>query len=78
MDGQNTYRKIAEALPYELQAALLTLRDTEDIKRIYRMMPPVVYIALVELCLVTPWDAIRETGLQLTTAGAHLVNFCTC
>jgi hypothetical protein len=41
-------------------------------------MPPVVYIAMLELCLITEWSETKRCGMELTTAGKHLADYCTC
>lgn len=74
MNGPATYKAIAEALPWEIQSALLAIRDdglqTKDI-------PFQVYIAMHELQLI---EADGETGenLRLSRLGNHLVDYCTC
>lgn len=82
MNGNETYKAIAEALPYELQSALLSIREVqnndEGTRKLFYKMPAAVYIALIELCLIKPWDEVRKTGLEFTSAGAHLVNYCSC
>lgn len=78
MNGEETYKKIAEALPWEIQSALLSIRfygdDQEEQESLYQQTPVPLYCALVELCLV------KDNGgyFELTTAGRHLVDFCTC
>ena len=80
--GPETYKAIAEVLPWEIQTGLLSLRDAEDnpaeIEKVFKKMPTTVYIAIQELCLATPWDTITRRGLKLTTAGKHLAEYCTC
>ena len=82
MNGKETYKKIAESLPWEIQSALLAIRDAEEdpikIEHIYQEMPPVIYIAMIELCLITEWSEAKLTGMKLTSAGKHLVEFCSC
>ena len=74
MNGPTTYKAIAEALPWEIQSGLLSIRDdgltTKDI-------PFQVYIAMHELQLI---EADGETGenLRLSRLGNHLVDYCTC
>lgn len=74
IDGPRTYKAVAEALPYEIQSALLAIRDdgltTANV-------PDQLYIALYELQLI---DADGETGanLRLSRLGKHLVDFCSC
>lgn len=78
MNGPATYKAIAEALPYEIQSALLSIRDygddQEKQEKLYQQTPVPLYCALVELCLV------KDNGgyFELTTAGRHLVDFCIC
>lgn len=78
ISGPETYKAIAEALPYEVQSALLSIRDNDDDQEtqesLYQKTPVPLYCALIELCLV------KDNGgyFELTTAGRHLVDFCTC
>ena len=82
MNGPATYKAIAEALPWEIQTGLLSIReagdDTGAKENLFYKMPAAVYIAMLELCLITEWSETKRRGLDLTTAGEHLVNFCTC
>ena len=82
LKGPETYRKIAEALPWEIQSALLDLRDCQDdpaaTEELFFKMPTTVYIALQELCLAGPWHEEKRSGLALTSAGKHLAEYCTC
>lgn len=82
MNGKETYKKIAEALPWEIQSALLAIRDAGDdtgaVEEIYFAMPTDVYFAIRGLCLVTEWDEDNRTGMKLTSAGRHLVEYCSC
>lgn len=71
MNGKETYKAIAEALPWEIQSTMLAIRDdglTKD------RIPDVIYIALYELQLIE--DAGDD--IQLSRLGNHLVDFCTC
>ena len=74
MNGETTYKKIAEALPWEIQTTLLSIRD-EGLTT--KGIPFQVYIAMHELQLI---EADGETGenLRLSRLGNHLVDFCTC
>ena len=74
IDGPTTYKAVAEALPYEIQSALLAIRDDGLTGT---MISDQLYIALYELQLI---DADGETGanLRLSRLGKHLVDFCTC
>lgn len=82
MNGKETYKKIAEALPWEIQSALLAIRDAGDdtgaVEKIYFAMPAPVYVAMIELCLISEWSEKKRAGMKLTTAGRHLVDFCSC
>lgn len=82
MNAKETYKKIAEALPEKVQAALLFIRDNEEdlaeIESIYLDMPMNVYFCMVELGLVTDFNETTRSGMLLTKAGRHLVNYCTC
>ena len=85
MNGINvkeTYEALAKALPWELQTTLLSLRDAqgdnEALRKLYYEMPTIVYCALQELCLITVWCDYKNEGMKLTTAGEHLVKYCTC
>ena len=81
MNGNETYRLLAEALPYELQSALLSIREVHDDheanKALFEKMPTPTFVGLVELCLIENPD-IWNPQWQLTTAGKHLVEYCTC
>lgn len=72
MNGPATYKAIAEALPWEIRSALLSIRDegmtTEQ-------MPLSIYAALYEMMLV---ESDGETKLRLSRLGKHLVDYCTC
>lgn len=72
--GPETYKAIAEAMPYEIQSALLAIRDDGLTGT---MIPDQLYIALYEMQLI---DADGETGanLRLSRLGKHLVDYCTC
>ena len=80
--GPETYKAKAEALPWEIQTGLLCLRDAGDdpaaIENVFYKMPTEVYIAMIELCLMTRWDEVTRRGMKLTTAGMHLAEYCTC
>lgn len=80
--GQDVYMKVAESLPWEMQTALLTIREYQEVpamlEKIYKQMSSNVYIGLTELLLITNWDEASKRGLQLTKAGKHIANFCTC
>lgn len=82
MTGPETYKRVAEALPWDIQSALLSLRDCGDdpaaIEDFYYKVPILTYCAMIELCLVTEWNETTRSGMKLTTAGQHLVNYCTC
>ena len=82
INGPETYKAIAESLPWEIQTGLLCLRDADDdaaaIENVFNKMPTTVYIALQELCLATPWDTVTHRGLKLTSAGKHLAEYCAC
>lgn len=82
MTGPETYKRVAEALPWEIQSALLSLRDCGDdtaaIEEFYYKIPILTYSAMIELCLITEWNEKTRSGMKLTTAGQHLVNYCTC
>lgn len=82
LTGPETYRKIAAALPWEIQSTLLALRDCQDdtaaTEELFYKMPTTVYIALQELCLAGPWYEEKRSGLALTSAGKHLAEYCTC
>lgn len=82
INGPETYKAIAEVLPWEIQTGLLSLRDADgdpaETERVFNKMPTTVYIAIQELCLATPWDAVTHRGLKLTSAGKHLAEYCTC
>lgn len=82
INGTETYKAIADVLPWEIQTGLLSLRDAEDdpaaIENIFNKMPTTVYIALQELCFATPWDTVTHHGLKLTTAGKHIAEYCVC
>lgn len=82
LNGADTYRRIAEALPWEIQSTLLALRDCQDdpaaTEELFYKMPTTVYIALQELCLAGPWYEEKRSGLALTSAGKHLAEYCTC
>lgn len=74
INGNETYKKLAEALPWEIQSTMLAIRDdglTTD------KIPDVIYIAMHELQLI---EADGEAGenLRLSRLGNHLVDFCTC
>lgn len=74
LNGPETYKAIAEVLPWEIQSALLAIRDdgltTERI-------PDKIYIAMHELQLI---EADGETGanLRLSRLGKHIVDYCSC
>lgn len=82
INGLETYKAIADALPWEIKTGLLCLRDADDdavaIENVFNKMPTTVYIAMQELCLATPWDLVTRRGLKLTSAGKHLAEYCTC
>ena len=71
IDGKTTYKAIAEALPYEIQSALLSVQDDEPAQ--LANMPPVIYIALYELMLI---ESDGE-NMRLSRLGEHLVNYCS-
>ena len=71
IDGKTTYKAIAEALPYEIQSAMLSVRDDEPAQA---NMPPVLYTALYELMLI---EGDGE-NMRLSRLGEHLVNYCSC
>lgn len=73
LDGKKTYKTIAEALPYELQSALLSVRD-DDPELVMGNMPAGIYIALYELMLIEG----EEGNIHLSRLGEHLVPYCTC
>lgn len=73
MNGAETYRKVAEALPYEVQAALLAIRD--DGLTLSKIPAGGIYAALHELMLITEWE---DGVITLSRAGRHLVDYCTC
>lgn len=75
MNGQETFKKIAEALPYEIQSALLSIRDDENVTA--RNIPEVVFYALCELTLIEQPQSDEEI-VQLSKLGSRLVDFCTC
>lgn len=74
INGPRVYKEMAQALPYELQATLLAIRD-DGLRTVN--VPPQIYIMLYELQLI---EADGETGenLRLSRLGNHLVDFCTC
>lgn len=72
--GPETYKAIAEALPWEIQDAVLTIRDQEVTQH---EVPRVTYIALYELQLIE--EPAREfDALQLSRLGNHIVDYCCC
>ncbi len=77
-----TYRAIAEALPWELRTTLLAIRDAQDdreaLEKLYKEMPHSVYFLLIELCYTSEWNEARCSGLYLTKVGKHLAEYCTC
>ena len=72
IDGKTTYEAIAKALPYEIQSAMLSVRDGEPAQ--LANMPPVIYTALYELMLI---EGDGE-NMRLSRLGEHLVNYCSC
>ena len=74
INGPETYKAVAEALPYEIQSALLAIRDDGLTTP---KVPAKIYIAMWELQLI---NADGETGanLRLSRLGKHLVDYCTC
>jgi hypothetical protein len=77
MNGPATYKAIAEALPWEIRSALLSIRDDElTMNDIPWKIPVQVYIAIFELQLITE-DKIGDM-LRLSRLGKHLVDYCTC
>ena len=72
IDGKTTYKAIAEALPYEIQSALLSVRDDEPAQ--LANMPTLIYTALYELMLI---EGDGE-NMRLSRLGEHLVNYCSC
>ena len=72
MNGKETYKKLAEALPYELQSALLSIRDAG---MTFSKIPQLIYIALYELQLI---EVTEGQNLSLSRLGNHLVDYCTC
>ena len=82
LNGPETYRAIANVLPWEIQTGLICLRDAEndpaEIEKVFNKMPTTVYIAMQELCLATPWDTVTRKGFKLTSAGKHLAEYCSC
>ena len=72
LNGPATYKAIAEALPWEIQSTLLSIRD-EGIAR--KSIPLVIFTALYELQLIEDANADEPS---LSRLGAHLVPFCTC
>lgn len=74
INGNETYKKLAEALPWEIQSTMLAIRDdglTTD------KIPDVIYIAMHELQLIEADGEVGE-NLRLSRLGNHLVDFCTC
>lgn len=72
--GPETYKAIAEALPWEIQDAVLTIRDQEVTQH---DVPKVTYIALYELQLIE--EPQREFNpLELSRLGKHIADYCTC
>ena len=74
MNGNETYKKLAEALPWDLQSALLAIRDDGLTTS---QIPDLVYIALYELQLIEA-DGEEGQNLRLSRLGKHLVDYCTC
>ena len=74
INGPRTYKEVAQALPYEIQATLLAIRDDGLTTK---KIPSQIYIAMHELMLI---EADGETGanLRLSRLGNHLVDYCTC
>lgn len=72
MNGKETYKKLAEALPWEIQSALLAIRDEGGAN-----FPNVIYYALYELQLIEE-EKPGDTELRLSKLGNHLVDYCTC
>ena len=72
MNGPATYKAIAEALPWEIQTTLLSIRD-EGIGR--ESIPLVIFTALYELQLIEDANADEPS---LSRLGKHLVDYCTC
>ena len=72
INGPETYKAIAEALPWEIQATLLSIRD-EEIAR--ESIPLVIFTALYELQLI---ENANADAPSLSRLGKHLVDYCTC
>lgn len=68
------YKTMAKALPYELQSALLAVRDTDDLNRTVANMPDDTYFGLLALGLISELGGV----VALTKVGSRLVNYCTC
>ena len=74
INGPETYEAIAEALPWELQDAVLTIRGQGVTQH---EVPRVTYIALYELMLIE--EPQREfDALQLSRLGNHIADYCCC
>lgn len=73
MNGPTTYKAIAEVLPWQVQSALLAIRD-DGLKM--KDLPTLVYVALFELQLIEVDD--ETENVSLSRLGCHLVDFCTC
>lgn len=72
INGPETYKAVAEALPYEIQSALLAIRDDGLTGT---MIPDQLYIALYEMQLI---EETNRWSLSLSRLGKHLVDYCTC
>ena len=77
MNAQTTYKAIAEALPWEIQSGLLSIRDDNlTMKDIPWKFPVMIYVKMFELQLI---EVDNATGtINLSRLGNHLVDFCTC
>ena len=73
LEVEKMYKDLAEVLPYEIQSALLAIRDSDDLIKLYNDMPVAVYYSLRELSLIEEGE-----NIQLTKLGKHVVNYCTC
>ena len=72
INGPETYKAVAEALPYEIQSALLAIRDEGRVN-----LPNEIYYALYELQLIEE-EKPGDEELYLSKLGNYLVEFCTC
>lgn len=75
INAEETFKKIAEALPYEVQSALLAIRDDGNVTA--EKVPAPVFFALDGLTLIEPVSNDKEL-LTLSKLGYNLVDYCSC